>query len=329
MDRRKRMKILVTPTSFGPNAKSPAKDMLERFASEIVYNPHGRPLQPGELLALLGGVEGVVAGVDFFDASVFAGAPDTLKVVSRYGTGYDRVDVMAAARRGVVVTNTPGVNSESVADLAFALMLAAARRIPALDASVKRGEWPRTTGMELFGKTLGILGLGAIGRAVARRAQGFSMRVLAYDPYMDAEYAGKNGIEPCAFDEAVAAADILSLHMPLTDAMRGCIGAEAISRMKPGAIVVNTARGGLIDEDAAYEALVSGQLGGLGLDAFAMEPPGKNKLLELDNVIATPHAGSSTREATAAMGVMAVRNLMDVLAGKPCGNIITVPGEGK
>jgi D-3-phosphoglycerate dehydrogenase len=323
------MKILVTPTSFGPNSKSPAKDALERFASEIVYNPHGRPLQPGELLELLGGVEGVVAGVDYFDASVFAGAPDSLKVVSRYGTGYDRVDIAAAARRGIIVTNTPGVNSESVADLAFALMLAAARRTPALDASVKRGEWPRTTGVELYGKTLGILGLGAIGRAVARRAQGFSMRVLAYDPYMDEKYARKNGIQPCAFDEAVQASDILSLHMPLTDATRGCINAGTIARMKPGAIVVNTARGGLIDEDAAYEALVSGQLGGLGLDAFAIEPPGKNKLLELDNVVATPHAGSSTKEATLGMGVMAVQNLIDVLTGKPCRNVITAPDAGK
>lgn len=316
------MKILVTPTSFGPGSKSPAKDKLEQFASEIVYNPFGRPLQPEELVPLLDGVDGIIAGLDYYNEHVIALAPPSLKVISRYGAGFDRVDIAAAAKRGILVTNTPGVNSESVADLALALMLSIARHIPSLDASVKTGGWPRSSGMEIYRKTLGILGLGAIGRAVARRAKGFSMRILAYDPYMDDAYAKEQGIEACSFDEVISSSDIISLHLPLSDITKNCINTTTLSRMKPDAVIINTSRGGLIDEDAAYEALVSGNLGGLGLDAFSMEPPGKNRLLELQNVVATPHIGANTAEATIGMGEMAVQNLIDILTGKPCRNII-------
>lgn len=249
-------------------------------------------------------------------------APASLKVISRYGAGYDRVDINAAKRRNIVVTNTPGVNSNSVADLAFALMLAVARRIPLLDKKVKEGNWPRVTGTEVYNKTLGIVGLGAIGKGVALRAKGFSMRVLAYDPYADKAFAEENGIFLVSFDELVRQADYISLHLPLNEHTRNIISEDAISKMKRGAILVNTARGSLIDEVAAYNALVSGHLGGLGLDAFEKEPPEISPLFFLDNVVTTPHAGAHTAEAVAAMGILSVQNLINVLSGKPCPNIV-------
>jgi len=318
------MKVLVTPTSFTKEKKSAAKDLLEKFADEIIYNPYGRPLSSEEIVPLLDGVDGYIAGLDYITEEVIQKAPHTLKVISRYGAGYDRVDVKAAARKGIVVTNTPGVNSESVADLAFGLMLCTARKISYLDRKVRSGEWPRVTGTELFGKTLGVLGLGAIGKGVARRAKGFSMKVLAYDPFIDRNFVQENGIEECTFDELIQVSDFITLHLPLNEDTRNIINKDSLSRMKQGAIIINTARGGLIDEEAAYEALRSGKLGGLGLDAFEKEPPGNSPLFELDNVVVTPHTGAHTTEAVNNMGILAVQNLIDVLTGKDCRYIVKV-----
>ena len=316
------MKILVTPTSFSKDKPSEAGRLLGEFADEIVYNPFGRPLAPEEILPLLEGADGYIAGLDHITAEVIQKAPSSLKAISRYGVGYERVDTEAAAAKGIIVTNTPGVNSESVADLAFGLMISAARKIPALDRKVKGGEWPRTTGVELFGKTIGIVGLGAIGRGVAMRAKGFSMNVIAHDPFMDGEYAKKHGIRECGLEELFADSDFISLHLPLNEQTRNLIDRKAFDLMKAGTVLVNTSRGGLIDEQAAYEALKSGKLGGLGLDAFENEPPGKSSLFEFENVVATPHAGAHTVEAVRNMGVLAVRNLIDVLSGRDCPNIV-------
>ena len=312
-----RMKVLVTPTSLKPDVKSPALDELKKFADEITFNPAGRPLTEEELIPLLEDCEGYIAGLDFVTARVVESC-GKLKVISRYGAGVDRVDIDAASERGVAVCNTPGVNAEAVADLAFGLILSVARRIPALDRLTKDGKWTRSAGIELFGKTIGILGLGAIGKAVAKRALGFSMRVLAFDPYMDEAYARANGIETAAFGDTVKNCDILSLHLPLNDETRHVINGEVMSGMKRGAIIINAARGGLIDEHAACELLKSGHLGGLGLDAYEEEPPAATPLFEMDNVVATPHTGAHTREATANMASLAVSNLIDVMSGREC-----------
>lgn len=316
------MKILVTPTSFNANSRSKARDLLESYSGDIVFNPYGRPLNADEIVPLLEGVDGYIAGLDYITADVLEKAPDCLKAISRYGAGYDRVDISAAEKRGITVTNTPGVNSESVADLAFGLMLSAARKIPVLDRKVRSGEWPRTTGVEIYGKTIGIFGLGAVGKGIARRARGFSMNILAYDPFLDRAFAEANGIRECTADELLRESDIISLHLPLNENTRKIINREAIAKMKQGAIIINTARGGLIDEAAAYEALKDGRLGGLGLDAFEKEPPGNSPLFELENVVVTPHAGAHTAEAAENMGIVAVQNLIDVLSGKECRNII-------
>ncbi len=319
------MKILVTPTSFTGDKQSPARDLLTSFTTDIVYNPLGKPLSAGELIPLLDGADGYIAGLDYITAEVIAAAPAGLKVISRYGAGYDRVDISAATKRGIVVTNTPGVNSQAVADLAFGLMLAVARKIPVLDRKIRSGEWPRTTGVELYRKTLGIIGLGVIGKAMASRANGFSMNILAYDPYLDKSYAQNNGIRSVSLDELLAASDIVTLHLPLTEQTRNIIDERAIARMKPGAIIINTSRGGLVDEAAAYRGLASGKLGGMGVDVFETEPPAGSPLLTLDNVVATPHAGAHTVEAVNNMGLLAVQNLIDVLSGRGCKYIIN-PG---
>ena len=186
------MKVLVTATSFKPDRPTPALEKIQQFADEIVYNPYGRPLTEEELIPLLQGCDGYIAGLDSVSARVIESC-DRLKVISRYGAGVDRVDLAAAARRGLSVCNTPGANAQAVADLALGLMLAAARKIPMLDRKTREGAWVRSTGVELYGKTLGILGLGAIGKSVAKRGQGFDMRVLAYDPYLNEEYARRIG----------------------------------------------------------------------------------------------------------------------------------------
>lgn len=294
---------------------------LRSFAGSLVFNPTGRPLGEDELIPLLADCDGCVAGLDYFTERVMKNAPN-LKVVSRYGIGVDRVDLVAARAAGIVVCNTPGANSQSVADMTFALFLSLARKVHVLDGKTKEGQWPRSGGVELYGKTLGILGLGAIGKAVARRASGFSMKIIAHDPFIDMEYAKANGIVAADMDTVIREADFLSLHLPLTERTRHVISSDAMRRMKKGAFIVNTSRGGLVDEAAACVFLKEGHLGGLGLDVYETEPPGESPLFGLENVVATPHTAAHTAEATQAMADMSVRNLIDVLSGRPCTNTV-------
>lgn len=315
------MKILVTPTSMQEGKKCKALDMLKNFTSDIVYNPYGRPLTEDELIPLLEDCDGYIAGLDEVTDKVLSRCKK-LKVVSRYGAGVDRVDLTAAKAHNIAVTNTPGVNAVAVAELAFAMILNLARRISFLNEKTKAGEWIRSTGTELNGKTIGILGLGAIGRNLARYAQGLAMKVMAYDPYINEEYAKENNITVATFDEIVEQSDIISLHLPLTSATKNLIDKSTIARMKQGALLINTSRGGLIDEEAAYEALVDNRLGGLGLDAFEVEPPTGSPLFDLDNVVVTPHTGAHTKEAIDNMAELSVENLINVLTENECKYIL-------
>lgn len=316
------MKILVTPTSFLKPENAAAKAKLEAFADEVVYNDLGRPLQAEEILERLDDTDGYVAGLDYITAEVLEKAPASLKVISRYGAGVDRVDMDAAQKKGIKVTNTPGTNSVAVCELAFALMLCAARNVPKLHTAVEKGEWPRSQGIELRGKTLGIVGMGAIGKNLATRAKAFGMIVNAYDPYFDEAFAKENGIGRMELNEVLTTSDFISLHVPLNDSTRHMIDAEKIAEMKDGAVVINTARGGIIDEQAAAEAIKSGKLGGLGLDAFEQEPLIDSPLKGLDHVIFTPHTGAHTAEAVSGMGSMAVDNVIAVLKGEECPYIL-------
>lgn len=315
------MKILVTPTSLQPGKNEPVLSILRTFCDNLIFNTSGRPLTEDELIPLLKDCDGYIAGLDFVTEKVIRSCP-RLKVISRYGAGYDRVDIEAAKKMGIPVTNTPGVNAQAVGELAFALILSVARKIPYLDTETRDGKWVRSTGMELKGKTLGILGLGAIGKVVAMCGQGFHMDIIAYDPYIDNQYCQEHQIRACSFDDVIGQADVITLHLPLNEQTRHMIGRKAIAGMKAGAILVNTSRGGIIDEDAAFEALKSGRLGGLGLDAFETEPPENSPLFGLDNVVVTPHTGAHTKEATMNMAASAVKNLIDVLSDRDCPYIV-------
>lgn len=315
------MKILVTPTSLQPGKNEEALAALRNFADELVFNESGKPLSEEELIPKLQGCDGYIAGLDQITQKVLASCP-TLKVVSRYGAGYDRVDIQAAKDLNIKVTNTPGVNAQAVGELAFGLILSAARKIPYLNHQTHDGLWVRSSGMELKGKTLGILGLGAIGKVVAQCAQGFGMTVLAYDPFINETYCKEHHIESVSFEELMSRSNVVSLHLPLLDSTRHMIDAQALDLLPDGAILVNTSRGGIIDEDAAYKALEKGKLSGLGLDAFEIEPPADSPLFDLDNVIATPHTGAHTKEATDNMAHASIQNLIDVLSGKDCACIV-------
>ncbi|MEG1524694.1 MAG: phosphoglycerate dehydrogenase [Clostridia bacterium] len=320
------MKILVTPTSFRKSENDEARLKLEAFADTVIYNTLGRPLQADEIERYAEGIDGYIAGLDYISSDAIERFPVSLKVISRYGAGVDRVDRQALAKKEIVLTNTPGTNAVSVCELAFGMMLAAARHIPALDRAVRNSEWPRSQGIELQGKTLGIVGLGAIGKQLALRAAVFGMRILAYDPYLDQrfikQHAFSGGSKEQDLDRLLHESDFISLHVPLMDKTRHMIDAAALKKMKDGAVLINTARGGLIDEDVAAAALDSGKLAALCLDAFEEEPPKNNLLTRFDNVIMTPHTGAHTKEAVAGMGMMAVDNLIAVIRGEYCDNIL-------
>ncbi len=315
------MKVLITPTSLQEHSKSEVLKKLKDSSLELVFNPKGRPLEEDELIPLLKDCDGYIAGLDFITEKVLKECKK-LRVISRYGAGYDRVDMVAAKKYGVTITNTPGVNAQAVGELAFALMISVARRIPYLNCMTKEGEWARSTGMEMKGKTLGILGLGAIGKVLAKCAMGCGMKVIAYDPYIDENYCKDQGIEPVTMDEVISRSHIISIHIPLNKETKHLIGSEAIEKMMDGVIIINTSRGGIIDEDAAYKGLKTGKIGGLGLDAFEEEPPGKLPLFEFPNVVTTPHTGAHTKEATELMAARAVENLMKILNGEDCAYIV-------
>jgi D-3-phosphoglycerate dehydrogenase len=308
-------RLLVTPTSYGKNDPR-LKAQLEVMVGEVVYNLTGKPLTSAEVARLLPGVDGYIAGLDDIDSHAL-NAADRLKVIARYGVGVDNVDLAVALEKGIVVTNTPGANSVSVAELALGLILALARQIPAAVEAVHQGQWPRYSGITLEGKIIGIFGLGAIGKQLARRLSGFDCKILAYDPYADKAFAKDNHVELTSLDNLTEQSDFLSLHLPLLPETRGIVNDTFLSRMKKGSFLINTSRGEVLDEAALLKALKSGHLRGAGLDAFTVEPPDpKNPLLALPQVIATPHLGAQTDGATSKMGWLAMRDCLAVLIGE-------------
>lgn len=306
-------KILVTPRSFGKTSNVPF-EMLKRYGYEIIRNESGKQYTESQLLDIIEDIDGIIVGLDPLSASVMRKAKK-LKVVSKYGVGLDNIDLEEAKKLGVKVTFTPGANNESVADLAFTLMLSLSRNIIKLDTIVRNNGWEKVIGSEIYGKTIGIVGTGAIGKGVAKRAKGFDMKVLAFDIYPDNNFADKYGIEYVDKKTILEESDFISLHVPLTDEMYHFIGAEELNSMKETAFIINTSRGGIINEEELYNALKDRKIAGAGLDVFEMEPPVNNKLLELSNVILSPHCGASTTDATNRMGVMAAEGLISILEG--------------
>lgn len=259
-------------------------------------------------------------------AEMIARAP-RLRVIGRAGAGVDNIDLEAATRRGIVVVNAPGGNTIAAAEHALALLLAVARRVPQADAALKQGRWERSKfiGVELRGKTLGLVGLGRVGTEVARRALGLEMHVLAYDPYVPGERARRLGLEPADLETVLRQSDFLSLHVPLTEETRCLINRERLALMKPGAYLINAARGGLVDEAALLEALDSGRLAGAGLDVFSREPATDNPLVSHPRVVATPHLGASTVEAQSQVAVQVAEQIAAVLQGRPAQFAVNAP----
>lgn len=293
------------------------------IADHDLVEPPGDRFERGAWLAELATADALVCLLgDRVDAEVLAAGP-RLRVVANYAVGYDNVDVAAATARGVVVANTPDVLTEATADFTWALLLACARRLGEGERLVRDGAWTGWTptlllGAELAGATLGIVGLGRIGQAVARRAAAFGMHVVAADTR--GRPVAAPGVRGVTLDELWGSADVISLHCPLTAATRQLIDAAALARMRPGAILINTARGGCVDEAALAEALHAGRLGGAGLDVFAAEPAIHPRLVTAPRTILAPHLGSATTRTRVAMAELCISAVRDVLAGREPAN---------
>lgn len=295
--------VAVTPRSFR-QTPGPHLDRLRKL--DLRFPDLDRPLDENEMAALVEGCSGLIVGVDPVTRRVLDAGP--LRVVVKYGSGLDNIDLAAAKALGVRVSSTPGANARSVAELAIAFLLALARNVAVHDRRVRGGSWQRTTGVELQAKRLGIVGYGAIGREVAQLARALGMDVLAHDPLVaEAE------VPLVSLAEVLATSDAVSLHLPLTDETRGLIGERELAAMKPTGFLINTARGGLVDEDALARALRERRLAGAALDGFEAEPLGDSPLRELDNVVLSPHAGASTHEAVLRTAARAVDELLAAL----------------
>ncbi len=315
------MKVLVadkiSPKGVAWLRKQPGLDIVEAYGSS-----------PAKLLELVRDVHAIaVRSETKVTAEVIAAAP-LLKVVGRAGVGVDNVDVEAATERGVIVMNTPSGNTVATAELTFTHLLCGARPVPQAAGSMREGKWDRKSfsGMELFRKTLGIVGLGRIGGEVAKRAQAFGMRVLAYDPYLAPSRAKAMQVEASTLDELLAQSDFITVHMPLTDDTHYLIDEAALAKMKKGVRLFNCARGGIIRESALVAALKSGHVGAAGLDVFEDEPlAADSELRKLANVVLTPHLGASTAEAQDAVGVEIAEQIADVLNGGVIRNAVNMP----
>jgi D-3-phosphoglycerate dehydrogenase / 2-oxoglutarate reductase len=294
--------VAVTARSFR-QVHGEHQELLRATGLPVRYAEADRPLGEDELVELVRGCWGLIVGVDPVSAAVLDAGP--LQVVVRFGSGTDNVDLEAARRRGVRVADTPGANARSVAELAIGLLLALARHLVLHDREVRSGSWSRHTGIELAGRRLGVVGYGAVGRQVAGIARAIGMEVAATDPMVR-----EADVPLVDLETLLAASDAVTLHAPLADDTRGMIGAAELGRMQRQALLINTSRGGLVDERALAEALAAGRIRGAAFDTFEREPPEGSRLLELDNFIASPHAGGATVEAVTRAGVAAVRALL-------------------
>jgi D-3-phosphoglycerate dehydrogenase / 2-oxoglutarate reductase len=310
-------------------AEKLAPSVLDVLGDEVEVR-HVDGTDRAALLSAVAGADALlVRSATKVDAEVFA-ATDKLKVVARAGVGLDNVEVPAATARGVLVVNAPTSNIVSAAEHAVALLLAVARRVPAADASLRGGEWKRSSfsGVEIAGKTVGVVGLGKIGQLFAQRLAAFNTELIAYDPYVSAARAAQLGIELVTLDELLRRADVISVHLPKTPETKGLINADALAKTKPGVLIVNAARGGLIDEDALADALRDGHVGGAGVDVFVTEPTTSSPLFELPNVVATPHLGASTSEAQDRAGTDVARSVLLALRGDFVPDAVNVASGG-
>lgn len=307
--------VLISPE---PLRQQPGtfRQVLEAAGFDCLDLPPGPTATEAQLRATLPKVDAMLAGSEWLTAELFDIAP-RLRVIARTGVGYDAVDVAAATARRIPLTITPGANQGSVAEQTFSLLLALTRNIVNNDRLIRDGGWTRALVQPLRGKTLGLVGLGRIGRAVASRALAFEMSVIAYDPLSDPEFDARLGIARRSFQQLLAEADIVSLHLPLVPETRGLINRDTLARMRPGSILLNTSRGGLVVEADLAQSLVSGHLSGAGLDVLNSEPPEPgNPLLPLSNVVLSPHLGGIDSKGMSDMAELAARCIVTLYQGR-------------
>ncbi len=304
--------VLIASRSFG-KATPEVFDELRAAGCRLLLNPHEQSPSESDMITLVREAEVIVSGTEALTARVIAAAP-RLRGIAKHGVGYENIDLTAARVHNIPVCIAGGTITDSVADMAFALLLALARKIPMGDRMVKSGGWGRVIGVELNEKVLGIVGLGQIGKAVCRRARGFGMRVLAFDAVRDEAFAAQHAVRYAPLEEVLAQADFITLHAPGGPATRNLIDGAALARMKPSAFLINTARGELVDEAALYQALATRRIAGAASDVFVDEPPAADQpLLSLDSFIAAPHSASQTLEGLRAMGQVTRDNVLRLL----------------
>lgn len=281
---------------------------LEAAGCEVRINPYGRPLTSSEIVEHASGAQALVLGNDRLDSATIERLPD-LRLVVRHGAGFDNLDFEELTRRNIMVANTPSVNSESTADLTFALILDLSRLLTQTINQLKDGLWNKIPGHSLYGKTIGIIGVGAIGMAVARRAMGFGMDILGTD-IVQRDEAARYGLLYTSLNELLASSDVVTIHAPLTSATKNLLGAREFRRMKEGTLLINTARAGIVRATALEKALLSGHLGGYAVDVYEHEPPQRLEIYDLPNVLTTPHIGSATFETNLRMGMAVADNII-------------------
>jgi glyoxylate reductase len=310
-------------------------ELLEKECTVEVW-PGDMPPSNIELIGGVSGVSGILSLLtDKIDGAVMDAAGKGLKVISNYAVGFDNIDIPEATRRGIAVGNTPGVLTEATADHSFALLMAAARRVAEGDRHIRAGKWHTwepmgLLGADIHGSTLGLVGFGRIGQAMAKRASGFEMRILFHDPNFTGNKHEETGALVSTLDQLLQESDFVSLHVPLTDQTRMLFSRETFNKMKPGAILINTSRGGVVDQGALFEALKNGQLAAAGLDVTDPEPlPMDNPLLTLENLVITPHIASGSRKTRELMAVMAAENLLAGLKGEKLPNCVNPQVYGK
>lgn len=309
--------VLVTPSILRSLAAPRYSSLLRQHGLEVVFpRTSDRSLSEADLLEQLPGHVAVLAGMEPYTPAVLAKAVPPLRVIARVGVGYDAVDLEAATSFGVAVTIAPGQNHDSVAEHAFGLMLAVLRKIAVHDRGIRHGNWLRELTRPVRGLTLGLVGLGRIGKAMVTRAHAFRMQVIAYDVQPDRAWADANRVQIVSLSELLRQADVISLHAPLTPATRHLINAESLRLVKPTAVLINTARGGLVDETALLDALRAGRLAAAGLDVFAVEPlPASHPFTQLEQVVLTPHTAGTDEQAAADMAAKAAESVITLLSG--------------
>jgi D-3-phosphoglycerate dehydrogenase len=314
------LRVIVTCPPMQRTAEEWLPSLTDR-GIEVEIPPVTQHVSRADLERLLPISDGIIAGDDPLDRALLASAASRLRVISRWGVGIDNVDLEAARELGIEVRNTPAVFADEVADVAIGYMIMLARRLHSIDAGVRAGEWPKPQGVSLAGRTLGVVGLGSIGRAVAKRGLAMGMTVVGIDPMPQAEAtAAELGVQLLGLDEVFAAADVLSLNLPMSPENRHLVNEARLGAMKPGSFLVNTARGPLVDEAALVEALESGHLAGAALDVFETEPlPAESRLRGLPNVILGSHNASNTIEAVRRVNRLAIDNLLAVLEANRAG----------